>query len=931
MVTDVNLLAPGECEKPFPVPPLERTYRIYVPLLDLTTPDGETRLAPPATLGSMLRFNAVRAARLDTANDVFGGVPLNHLDKAGDDRWSEPVLKPVEVRDPAALVRTMSVTQGKNTVALSLSAAGVSELLATGETLAPRTGGGFVKLQLSADAPRPLVHQVDDLSVFLADPAVITPEGVRRVVRLASRDLSKMATGAPVVSGSGAGATILYQAAASSTGGGLTSPPTRDTSTPGGTPPPPTGSTTGGSNVPPRKPEVAALLPLDQTWLLLTYERGKLISSISLTPQEEVTIDVYSWDRRKSGREDTTSFDAETNADAQSVDRDTRDVFSELTRTGNFNWGLNGGFSGDGVTIGGNAGSGQTVNNIARKTQQTVQEQTIKASSKVQSSRQLKITESTEVGSETRVTRKLRNNNLCHAVTYHYFELDARYRVSTQFVKPEVVYVLLVDNPLAQPNYDIDFIRTYETVFRRALLDPAEATGFDAARTLWMLAHAAPVICNDCPCPGDVGGSEETAAFTSAVAAVRALGTAVSALLRDAAALSWTSFFNTLVPIAGSTVHDALPVNLNLALRKAMFVDAMTQSAPGVLTTLNAICAPFLSGTPTAAQLTAFNTQFAAIDLSTLDAALTPAPDLQTAMKGLVESRIRSAYAGMAKASVQTLMAGNATGNPFIDGIVSFFANIALTENSAAGAIVNAILGDMGLSPGFGATDANGVKQLGQTATTALAAWLGDTQQDAKAAAQARQNHQSTFATVFPPATVLAAQERFDALIRHLRAYSDYYANVVITDLVSRGQFPLPPVLAPYVGFIGLQPLTVVGGRLAYALDLSVGGQFGAAQAILAKLVDQIPDDAVTGEAVLPTPGFVVEPKLSCCSGCEDYVEESRQVDLDLRRAQVEQARREAERRAQRLAANPPQLEPFEPVEPHLAIDLTQPATKPTP
>ena len=108
------------------------------------------------------------------------------------------------------------------------------------------------------------------------------------------------------------------------------------------------------------------LVPIDQNWLLKTYERGRLISSISLTPQEEMTIEVFSWDRRKSSTEDTSTFDTESNAETQSVDRDTRDVFGELTKSGTLSWGLNGSLTYGPISIHGNAGSSSNVNNVSR-------------------------------------------------------------------------------------------------------------------------------------------------------------------------------------------------------------------------------------------------------------------------------------------------------------------------------------------------------------------------------------------------------------------------------------------------------------------------------------------------------------------------------------------------------------------------------------
>jgi len=82
--TDPNLMLPGECEIPFPVPPLTRTYRIYIPLLDLAAPDGKTPIGPPQSTGSIMHFNALNAARLERAADAFGGIPLNALDRPGD-------------------------------------------------------------------------------------------------------------------------------------------------------------------------------------------------------------------------------------------------------------------------------------------------------------------------------------------------------------------------------------------------------------------------------------------------------------------------------------------------------------------------------------------------------------------------------------------------------------------------------------------------------------------------------------------------------------------------------------------------------------------------------------------------------------------------------------------------------------------------------
>ena len=97
-----------------------------------------------------------------------------------------------------------------------------------------------------------------------------------------------------------------------------------------------------------------------------------------------------------------------------------------------------------------------------------------------------------------------------------------------------------------------------------------------------------------------------------AVNAVKALALALNQL--RTASFSWTTFFFSLVgPAMPPPFHGALPVNLNLALRQALFMDAIDQAAPGLMSILATMCAPFLgTGAVTSAQLVAFNNQFAA-------------------------------------------------------------------------------------------------------------------------------------------------------------------------------------------------------------------------------------------------------------------------------------------------------------------------------
>jgi hypothetical protein len=150
MLTTTNLIQPGECDKPFPIPDLTRTYRVWVPFVDLVAPGGKTAVAVPRGPAASVGFNALQAVQADTVASAFGGVPLNALDTADDPRWAEPALSAIEVPDPAALIRDMSIDENGVAVSLDIGSEHVAALLESGSTIAPRVGSGYVKLELGA-------------------------------------------------------------------------------------------------------------------------------------------------------------------------------------------------------------------------------------------------------------------------------------------------------------------------------------------------------------------------------------------------------------------------------------------------------------------------------------------------------------------------------------------------------------------------------------------------------------------------------------------------------------------------------------------------------------------------------------------------------------------------------------------------------------
>ena len=73
---------------------------------------------------------------------------------------------------------------------------------------------------------------------------------------------------------------------------------------------------------------------------------------------------------------------------------------------------------------------------------------TKKAATRVKNSRQTKVSETTESGREERVTRKLKNPNMCRVLNLDYFEVLSNYTVTTRLAAEEARLCLLVANPL---------------------------------------------------------------------------------------------------------------------------------------------------------------------------------------------------------------------------------------------------------------------------------------------------------------------------------------------------------------------------------------------------------------------------------------------------------------------------------------------------
>ena len=230
-------------------------------------------------------------------------------------------------------------------------------------------------------------------------------------------------------------------------------------------------------------------LPWRHTWKLTGYSRGELLHTLALAPQEDVTIEVTSWDRYKRTYEESAESSFEQSRDFTQTDKDSHAVVRDITNGSSFGLSIGGqvGYSSGGFNVTGtnSADARANLNSASRVTFDSMSEAVTKSSMKLRLQRQTKVGETSEIGTENKVTRRVHNPNLCHTLKLNYYEVLAHYDVEISFKAPEARLCVLVPTAgLVDDKFTYTNVRYYQSVLERVLLIPALAPGFEAAHRL---------------------------------------------------------------------------------------------------------------------------------------------------------------------------------------------------------------------------------------------------------------------------------------------------------------------------------------------------------------------------------------------------------------------------------------------------------------
>jgi hypothetical protein len=637
--------------------------------------------------------------------------------------------------------------------------------------------------------------------------------------------------------------------------------------------------------------EIGIFSTYEQTWQLLGYSRGALLSSISLAPKEELNIEIFTFDRFKTENESTFSTEFESNLEINSQARASSKVARDLTTTTDTKADIGLGIplpAGNiPVKVEGNGGINHQVKEGIQTTIDQLNDRTVKSTERLKSTTQVKIVQSEESGEETKVIRKIQNPKVLE-----------NYKVTTKYVS-NLQLCLLVSNPdLGMVN--LDFILAYEDRLTRALLSPIYQAGFDAAKKLaaqrWFEQKRAQEAAALEKSENEKGHDEDPKKIDKYI--IR-----IAKNLRDVLDKFLQSDIGKALDVLGRYVDLDLETPSEDEFEEAkdifnqvFFWEKFKIAYPGIRDK----AAKFVESIPTAE---------GAIDEAM---ALTATESFVSGLDDDWVSSLKTvAIDAIVGAGVGTLVLG--PGGMVVGAVLAIFADQLLIEKN------------LGL-PGL-ITEAKKEVKIYQQATSIAAippATDGTTATTPQGPAAPE---------VFSLNDLATANADFQRLLLHIEANRVYYLNKIWAGEIPEvrlARFRLKGIDR----YVENQLLGFVGDKAAYPLRFEAL-PLGLANYLLQKVMKFQPDkkenlNGVTTEplrdrdidcATVPTNGVYMEAMIGNCEALEPFLLDHRKLDVLDKQAEVDrkaeeakQAAKETERYDLRLKQNPPLLDFPQPV-----------------
>jgi hypothetical protein len=175
-------------------------------------------------------------------------------------------------------------------------------------------------------------------------------------------------------------------------------------------------------------------LEYQQEWRHEGFTLGELVSSMSLLPNEELTVEVSSWQRTKQEIQQEEDDTKKLTLDNEQRNTDERSCTNEVAASNDWSVSASGAVEYPGASASLSASVSGSVNQRSEESRNGVRQATTRATSEVSARRAIKLTQTTEAGSEQTTTRRITNPNTCHTVTFNFFQVIKLYDVQMRLV-----------------------------------------------------------------------------------------------------------------------------------------------------------------------------------------------------------------------------------------------------------------------------------------------------------------------------------------------------------------------------------------------------------------------------------------------------------------------------------------------------------------
>lgn len=733
------------------------------------------------------------------------------------------------------------------------------------------------------------------------------------------------------------------------------------------------------------EPTIAVGVTFRQDWCSQGYTRGRLIRSIPVAADGKKEIVVKAWATRKQRREENSSVEQNISTEFIGDEKWSLAVTKQVSATMNQSLDANLKANADvsvpvkAVKVGAGAGGGVGSNTAGSlsasmsETEEKIRQVTTKAANSLKNTVSSVIETAEEAGLETTTTETIVNPNKCASLTYHFFEIQEDFKVSTAVESVEPF--LLV--PLAIPDITYEWVLCNECVLHRHLPCETFYEGLKAAKRLLVNEHLGEFL-------GSIDSPEIDTQADSVLKQIAAVLEPYLALknatleVRPRNASVVDDFFNWLGDTAKAgqeagqniidgahkawdegtkLVEDTFNAVTSMFDARSMaprMYAAAAVSQPGIqfeaggpgsyiywevlkiaapnvesaLAALHQVYSQQLSSMPAGpartraihGALVAFFQTLGDVDLAFLKIQIGLYLLFAVALAGLVAAVYVSATIGAG-----LVIAFGATG-PALIVILLPYIGAGMTLLAGLGAVIIAAASDgtFDLMP-----DDRGLKgavqglygmsqQLGQSIALPVPPQGDDPEALARYERELAEAKKET-------REIAEAQVEFNRLQCHIRHHIAYYLQATATTisendlrLLLEEVYGLPP------GVVQVQIAGFVGTRAAFrVLDadwFKLSGYDHAAVMSNPAVTTFFSAQRTPTDITMPTPGLVVEPRLGHCTACDDVVMAHRQLDLELKREDVAKAHVENLRRQLRIDAG--DLDDPEDRQAHIGVTL---------